>query len=57
MNQITFHGLPSDEGTQILNGISVAKMCTMINHTKHIADGMKRNDKEKVKSSTGINIT
>jgi hypothetical protein len=44
-NQKSFRVLPNDEGRQILNGLSVGKMCTEINRTKHIADGMKRNDK------------
>jgi len=57
MNQKSFHDLPNDEGTQILNSISVVKMCTVVNYTKLIADGMKRNDKEKVKSSKRIDIT
>jgi len=57
MNQKSFHGLPNDEGTQILNGISVAKICAVINYTKHVADRTKRNDKEKLKRSTRINIT
>jgi hypothetical protein len=52
MNQKSFRGLPNDEGTEILNGISVAKMCTMINYTKHVADRMKRNEKEELKRST-----
>jgi len=51
------HGLPNDEGTQVSYGLSAAKMCTVINYTEHIADGMKRNDKEKVKSNTRVNIT
>jgi len=57
ISQKSLHGLPNDEGTQILNGISVAKMCTVVNYTKHIEDGMERNDKENVKRSTRINIT
>jgi hypothetical protein len=56
ISQKSLHVLPKDEGTQILNGISAEKLCTVINYTKHTADGMKRNDKEKVKGSTRINI-
>jgi len=48
ISQKSLRGLPNDEGAQMLNGISGAKICRVINCTKYIANGMKRNDKEKV---------